>query len=35
MQFPWHFIKRELIDVCAEWGLVGLWLAWYFKPAKA
>jgi hypothetical protein len=35
MGFPWHFIKRELLDVFAEWGLVGLWLAWYFKPAKA
>lgn len=34
MGFPWHFIKRELIDVLAEWTLVGLWLAWYFKPAK-
>ncbi len=35
MGFPWPFIKRQLIDVCAEWGLVGLWLAWYLKPAKA
>ena len=35
MGFPWHFIKRELVDVFVEWGLVGLWLAWYFKPAKA
>ncbi len=35
MGFPWHFIKRELVDVFMEWGLVGLWLAWYLKPAKA
>jgi hypothetical protein len=34
MGFPWHFIKRELVDVFAEWGLVGVWLAWYLKPAK-
>jgi hypothetical protein len=34
MNFPWHFIKRELVDVCVEWSLVGLWLAWYFKPSK-
>jgi hypothetical protein len=35
MGFPWHFIKRQLVDVFVEWGLVGLCLAWYFKPAKA
>ncbi|HTA27175.1 MAG TPA: hypothetical protein VK809_05270 [Bacteroidia bacterium] len=35
MGFPWHFIKRQLVDVFVEWSLVGLWLAWYFKPAKA
>lgn len=35
MNFPWHFIKRQLVDVFVEWALVGLWLAWYFKPAKA
>ena len=35
MGFPWHFIKRELVDVFVEWALVGLWLAWYFKPRRA
>ncbi len=35
MGFPWHFIKRELIDVFVEWGLVGLWLAWFLKPKRA
>jgi len=34
MGFPWHFIKRQLVDICVEWSLVGLWLAWYLKPAK-
>jgi hypothetical protein len=34
MGFPWHFVKREVIDVFAEWSLCGIWLAWYFKPAR-
>jgi hypothetical protein len=34
MGFPWHFIKRELVDVFVEWALVGLWLGWYFKPRR-
>lgn len=34
MGFPWHFIKREIVDVFAEWCLCGIWLAWYFRPAK-
>jgi hypothetical protein len=34
MGFPWHFIKREIIDVFVEWALCGIWLAWYFKPAR-
>lgn len=33
MQFPWHFIKGEIIDTFMEWGLCGLWLAWYFREA--
>lgn len=33
MQFPWHFIKGEVIDTFMEWGLCGLWLAWYFRKA--
>lgn len=35
MGFPWHFIKRQLIDVFAEWGLIGLWLGWYYRTAKS
>ena len=35
LMFPWHFIKGEIIDTVVEWGLIGLWLAWYIKPAKA
>ena len=31
MQFPWHFIKGEVVDTFMEWGLCGLWLAWYFR----
>jgi hypothetical protein len=31
MQFPWHFIKGEIIDTFMEWGLCGAWLAWYFR----
>ncbi len=33
MQFPWHFIKGEVIDTFMEWGLCGVWLAWYFREA--
>jgi len=33
MQFPWHFIKGEIIDTFMEWGLCGIWLAWYFRKA--
>ncbi|HTA81602.1 MAG TPA: hypothetical protein VK783_01620 [Bacteroidia bacterium] len=33
MQFPWHFIKGEVIDTFMEWGLCGLWLAWYLRKA--
>ncbi len=31
MQFPWHFIKGEVVDTFMEWGLCGVWLAWYFR----
>lgn len=33
MQFPWHFIKGEIVDTFMEWGLCGIWLAWYFREA--
>jgi hypothetical protein len=33
MQFPWYFIKGEIIDTFMEWGLCGVWLAWYFRKA--
>jgi hypothetical protein len=34
-QFPWHFVKGEIIDSLIGWSLAGLFLSWYLgKPQK-
>lgn len=34
-QFPWQFIKGEIMDQVAGWALAGLFLARYLGPKKA
>jgi hypothetical protein len=33
-EFPWHFIKGELIDGIAGWTLCGLFLSWYLGKGR-
>jgi hypothetical protein len=30
-EFPWHFMKGEIIDVLLGWLLCGMYLAWYMR----
>ena len=31
MGTPWDFTLDMIVDTFANWGIVGLWLAWYFR----
>jgi len=31
MGFPWSYTLDIITDIFVNWGLVGLWLAWYFR----
>ena len=32
MAWPWNFTVDMIKDIMLNWGIVGLWLAFYFKP---
>lgn len=34
MGVPWNFTSDMIVDNFMNWGIVGLWLAYYFKPAN-
>jgi len=31
MGYPWEFTLDMVVDIFANWAIVGLWLAWYFR----
>ncbi len=33
-QFPWHFVKGEVIDSLVGWSLAGLFLSWYLGKSR-
>ncbi len=32
MGMPWGFTMEMVMDNLLNWGIVGIWLAYYFKP---
>jgi hypothetical protein len=34
-QFPWSFVKTQVIDLTLGWALCSAWMAWYVRPKVA
>jgi hypothetical protein len=33
-EFPWSFIKPQVIDLVAGWGMCSVWLGWFVRPKE-
>jgi len=33
-EFPWSFVKPQVIDLVIGWGLCSVWLGWFVKPRE-
>ncbi len=33
-EFPWSFVKPQVIDLAAGWTLCSLWLGWFVRPRE-
>ena len=34
-EFPWSFVKPQVIDLAIGWGLCSLWLGWFVRPRSS
>ncbi len=33
-EFPWRFIRPQVIDLAAGWALTSVWLGWFVRPRE-